>query len=349
MNKQKNNNSYSSDVYKKIFETAQDSIFLLTKNNIFIDCNPYTCEMFNCEKEDIIGTTPVEWSPELQFDDVPSEKKAVNYIKKAFSGVPQRFEWIHKRKSGELFYCEVSLNKVVVDEEDYLQAIVREITEKKFREEVEMIFSKIIDHDTRNLAFTTSSYIELIRKNFDISEKLAHYLERIEENLEELINIINKFSILHEILYNTKKESINLNETINKSVQSYEDKIKEKNVIIENKVNKAHKVIAGNLLVEVINNLISNSLKHSNSKKIVIKSKETPERIILVFSDDGKGIEENIIPNLFRKGIKGTESKGSGLGLYITKKIINLYEGHIIARNGRKGGAEFIIELEKAD
>ncbi|UJG41198.1 MAG: PAS domain-containing sensor histidine kinase [Candidatus Heimdallarchaeum aukensis] len=349
MSKQKNKKTNNTEVYKKIFQTAQDSIFLLNKNNVFIDCNPYTCDMFNCEKEDIIGTTPVEWSPELQFDEVPSEKKAKQYINKAFSGTPQRFEWIHKKKTGELFYCEVSLNKVVIDGEDFLQAIVREITEKKFIEEVDLIFSKIIDHDTRNIAFATTSYINLIRNNFEVNEKLDNYLKRIEDNLEELMSIINKFSILHEVMYETKKQVINLYETVCKSIQLFEEKLGEKKVVVENKINKNHKVIAGNLLIEVINNLISNSLRHANANKVLIKSKETPEKIILVFADDGKGFDENLLPNLFKEGIKGRDSKGSGLGLYISKKIINLYEGHISARNASKGGAEFIIELEKAD
>lgn len=132
----------SETKYRRLFETAGDAIFIL-KDDLFIDCNSKTLELFNCTKEQIIGKPPYMFSPEKQYDGLSSKKKALLKINGAKSGVPQHFEWIHKKYSGELFDAEVSLNKVRIEGEDLLQAIVRDISERKKTEKHFEIRSRI--------------------------------------------------------------------------------------------------------------------------------------------------------------------------------------------------------------
>lgn len=121
--------------YRSLFNSAADAIFIL-KENIFIDCNPTTVEIFGCEdKSDILNRSPWEFSPTYQPDGRPSQKKAAELIQKALDGEAQNFIWKHTKLDGTLFDAEVSLNRISIDGKNYLQALVRDITERKKAEE----------------------------------------------------------------------------------------------------------------------------------------------------------------------------------------------------------------------
>ena len=126
--------SQNENRYRTLFESAQDAIFLMQEDR-FMDCNPHALRMFRCRREQIIGETPVRFSPPVQSDGRDSGCKATERIQAAISGVPQYFEWRHCRLDGSVFEVEVSLNRIELDEQAILLAIVRDITQRKQAEE----------------------------------------------------------------------------------------------------------------------------------------------------------------------------------------------------------------------
>ncbi len=116
--------------YRTIFESANDAIFIMDKNK-FIDCNEKALEMFDCDEEEILQKPPWKFSPERQPDDIISKEKAEEKIMKALEGEPQSFDWVHKRMDGSEFHAEINLSRYEIDDEVFVLAIVRDITERR--------------------------------------------------------------------------------------------------------------------------------------------------------------------------------------------------------------------------
>jgi PAS domain S-box-containing protein len=119
--------------YRTLFDGAGDALFLL-QNERFIECNVAALTMFRATREQLLGATPVDFSPPVQPDGRPSLEKALEKIGATAADTRQHFEWRHRRADGTEFDAEVTLNGVDVPGGSYYIAIVRDVTERKERD-----------------------------------------------------------------------------------------------------------------------------------------------------------------------------------------------------------------------
>jgi PAS domain S-box-containing protein len=120
--------------YRAAFDSANIGFAILT--DVFHDCNRALCEMWGCPRQDLIGRSPSEFSPEFQPDGRPSTEAAQAHIDAALLGEQQFFYWHHKKLNGELVECEVALKAVTIDGKPALLASVSDIGARKKAEEV---------------------------------------------------------------------------------------------------------------------------------------------------------------------------------------------------------------------
>lgn len=179
----------SEEKFRLLFETANDAIFLMDKN-VFIDCNRKALEMFGCVKEQIIGKSPVALSPERQPDGELSKDKALQKIEAALNGKPQFFEWVHVKCDGTRFYTEVSLNAFHVKEKKLIQAIVRDVTERKRMQE-ELRLLSITDPLTG--VYNRRYFIQKLKEEIDRAKRTNRSFSLIMLDIDYFKNINDRF------------------------------------------------------------------------------------------------------------------------------------------------------------
>ncbi|OHC65797.1 MAG: hypothetical protein A2040_04460 [Rhodocyclales bacterium GWA2_65_19] len=116
--------------YRQLFEQANDGIFLLDATG-FLDCNQHGASMYGLNRKDVIGRSPAELCPERQASGQLSADVVAEKIAAAMKGDISRFEWTAMRVDGALLDVEISLSSVEMAGGLCLQAIVRDITERK--------------------------------------------------------------------------------------------------------------------------------------------------------------------------------------------------------------------------
>jgi PAS domain S-box-containing protein len=121
----------SEEQYRTLYQATRDAVMLLD-DKAFFDCNPATLKIFGCEtREQFIGKHPSEFSPEYQPDGQDSVSLSARRIETALREGSCFFEWQHKRLDGTEFPAEVLLSAMEIRGRKILQAVVRDITERK--------------------------------------------------------------------------------------------------------------------------------------------------------------------------------------------------------------------------
>ncbi|HEX3010228.1 MAG TPA: PAS domain-containing protein, partial [Bacteroidales bacterium] len=108
--------------YQILFKNANDAI-LLIKDHYIIDCNLKSCEIFNCEKEYLVGKSLLNFSSESK-----NAERLLEYIKLS-SSKPQHFEWKYSRNEEKSFDAEVTLNQVDMSGTLFIQVFIKDVTE----------------------------------------------------------------------------------------------------------------------------------------------------------------------------------------------------------------------------
>ncbi len=188
--------------YRVLFEAANDAIFIMQGEN-FIDCNQKTLELFGCTKEQIIGKTPFHYSSPIQKDGSNSRKAGQKRIRAVLSGNPQRFEWTHARYDGILFDAEISLNRVQIGSDSYIQAIVRDISERKAvehqLEQSEQLYRSLFEKNISVMLLIDPENGAI----FDANPSACLYYGYSKEKLQTMkitdINVLTKEEVFNEM------------------------------------------------------------------------------------------------------------------------------------------------------
>lgn len=189
----------NEEKYRTLFSKANDAIFIMN-NDLFIDCNDKTLEMFGCTRDEIIGHPPYEFSPKVQPDGLNSKDKALEKINDALAGTSQNFYWKHKKKSGVTFDAEVSLNAFYIGDDLFIQAIVRDATDKMQLSKNVEIQKERMEEMYKYISASDISFKDQLTNLLDLATKSlgmeVGLLSRIDDNNYSIVDFITKSTML---------------------------------------------------------------------------------------------------------------------------------------------------------
>lgn len=214
-------------------------------------------------------------------------------------------------------------------------------------------FMMAVTHELKTPIATTRLSLEtLLRRKLDETQQQKLLVSALSETnrLNILTNNILLASQMEEKTFQRENEQINLADVVETVVNDYKNRFPGRK--IDSATDKDIYIDGDELLMQIaLSNLIDNALKYTPKESpVYIDLMEEEEGIQIKVSDEGPGIadeeKQKIFQKFYRSGSENTrKAKGTGLGLYLTKKIIEQHNGDIFVMNNTPGGSIFVIQF----
>ncbi|TFG01177.1 MAG: response regulator [Promethearchaeota archaeon] len=249
----------------------------------------------------------------------------------------------------ERLYLIMTATAILDKKGEIIQIIqtIEDRTESKHIKDRKEFLNSIFRHDANNMINVCHGFLKLLEKT-ELTEVQKDYLQEAINASRGVISIIEKVSKLQKV-GREETQDLSLGDLIQEIVNKNQFQAKEKGITIEVCLPEfSSNVQAGELLEDVFINIIGNSLQHSQCDKIKISGRESKDAIICCIEDNGKGIKEEDKEMIFNQGFKRGKSAGSGLGLFLVKKITNNYGAKVYVKDSQLGGVKFEVQLKKS-
>ncbi|MDP4115481.1 MAG: PAS domain S-box protein [Bacteroidota bacterium] len=328
----------------------------------FLEINESYEKITGLKRENIIGKTVREVLPNIENYWIEV------YGQVALTGIPIHFENLAAEldKYFSVYAYSPKKNHFAVMVTDVTKRTKEEKIIHKQNEELkevnaakDKLFS-IIAHDLRGPFSGFMGLLEGLANNIDNFEKeditrSAEVMHTTAKKIYELLNNLLEWSRLQLGKTEFKPKTINLFNIIEELEQLFRSATTNKSISFNNLVNPDIYISGDqNMLLTVLRNLISNAIKFTNlGGEVLINAREESEMIEILVSDNGVGIPQNLIENLFSidaafttKGTNGEE--GSGLGLMLCNELVKKNKGSIRVLSEVGKGTSFVILLPKS-
>ncbi len=351
-------------------EKSPSTIVITDLNNNIEYANPTFSEITGYTREEIIGKNPRT----LNSGETPHETFKVLWDT-VLSGEKWHGEFHNKKKNGELYWESASISTIKDHEGKVIRYIkvAEDITEKKRMQEslklaketaetanrAKSQFLANMSHELRTPLNAIIGFSEvLMKENYgELNEKQADYTNDIFESGKHLLLLINDILDLSKVEANKlelKLTEFDLGDTIQNSTIMIKEKTLKHGITLSIEIDDDVKEILADerMIKQILYNLLSNAAKFTpDGGKIKIKAKLQDNEYLVTIEDTGIGIESKYEDRIFKvfeqldSDMKRTQ-KGTGLGLALSKKLIELHGGKIWFKSeGKDKGTTFYFSI----
>jgi PAS domain S-box-containing protein len=267
-----------------------------------------------------------------------------------------------RKKNGIIFPLFLAVTHTNNHGKPLFVGMVKDLTEQKRLEKLKNEFISTISHELRTPLTSIRGSLSLIDAGVvgTVDEKVSSLIQIALSNSERLILLINDILDIEKIESGEMSfdlEKVDLNKLISDSIELNQGFAREHNVLLnqENNKDKVLVYVDKNRLQQVITNLISNAVKYSPKGDIVLISTIINNRQVrLQVHDKGSGIPQSFKKRIFQKFAQADSSDtkqkgGTGLGLNISRSIIEKFGGTIGFESSSEAGTTFFFDLPMAN
>ncbi len=246
--------------------------------------------------------------------------------------------------------------------------VFRDITKEKIEEREQAEFISTASHEMRTPVAAIEGYLGLAlnENTAQIDDRARNFIQKAHESTRHLGHLFQDLLDISKVddnrLSNNPKVT-NIATFVHDVVQGLEQKANEKNLKLvyklipdDEKIKRIVPVYYSNVdndhLREIINNLVENAIKYTAAGEIIIDAEGDDSRVVISVKDSGIGIPAEDIPHLFQKFYRvdnkdTREIGGTGLGLYLCRRLTEIMSGRIWAESANQNGTTFYVELPR--
>lgn len=342
-----------------LLDSAADGILILAPDHTVERCNPAFSRMLGKPMETIRGLSHesvIRWSKlkdgltleQAEVGGWPLTPNATLYVEgdlERMNGVPLPVGIIY----ASLLSQEGRLVNII--------ATVRDITHFREAEELKSIFISVISHELKTPVALIKGYVGTLRRedaSWDryIVEDSLKVIEEEADHLTELIDNLLDASRLQAGALDINLSEVALDALVERIAERFQTQSTRHNIEVDFSPDFPVILADEDRLAQVLSNLLSNSIKYSvKGGDIQIVGQVRPDKIVVCVGDQGSGIAPEDIPHVFDRFYRASEAsrttKGAGLGLYLTRAIIEAHGGRIWVDPKPGGGARICFSLPR--
>jgi PAS domain S-box-containing protein len=325
-------------------------------DGMILDVNEAFVKMFGHRRSEVIGKSALQYWPNAE-DRVKPVRELQE--KGFFSG----WEQTMLRRSGEPFVSLMSAVVLNVGDEQLILSTWLDITERKRAQEALLRSEKlasvghmaaVIAHEINNPLEAVTNALFLASTIKETPESARHFLEIADAELKRIAHITRQSLGFYR--ESNAPTLMSVNQVLDSTIDLLKSRVKAKNAVIEKQwiADVEITAVAGELR-QVFSNLLANSLDAITERgtiKLRVSTytlgKNDRSCVRITVADNGKGISRDARPHLFEPFFTTKGAVGTGLGLWVSKQIVDKHGGTICMRStsdGARSGAVFSVVL----
>jgi PAS domain S-box-containing protein len=335
-------------VKEKAIDSSINAVAITNQNGTITYVNHSLTMMFGYEHSELLGIPVVIlW------------KKKGKYVE-VMDAILDHDGWVGEleaeRHDKSVFYVQLS-GTVVRDEKNDPLALMTsfvDITERKKAiekiqesEQMKTEFMNIAAHELKTPLIPIQGYLEMLQNVNVLSDEQKHWIDICLKNVNNLKSLVDEILDVARLESNSMKfsfETLNVTALLNEIAMDMQPSFVKQALAFSIHVHQPEMFIVADALriKQVVRNLLSNALKFTPKGSIQIQASIDQKNAIISIIDTGIGISLQNLPKLFLKfsqvgDAETRQSKGTGLGLYICKKIIEAHHGWIKVESQGEG------------
>jgi signal transduction histidine kinase len=341
-----------------LLDSAADGILILSPGHTVERCNPAFAHLVDKHVEEIQGQSSesiLRWASrpqgmtleEAEAGGWPLTSQANLYLE----GDLVRDNMLPPIPIGITYAPLISDGKLT-----NIIATLRDITRFRQADELKSTFISIISHELKTPVALIKGYVSTLRREdakWDASI-VQDSLEIIEEEADRLTSMIENLldaSRLQAGGLSIKRSDICIPDFCNRLAKRFQTQTKQHRFLIDFPDDFPIILADETRIEQVVSNLLSNAMKYAPKGDIVINGQIRPETIVICVSDQGPGIAAPDIPHIFDRFYRAPDmarnTKGAGLGLYLTRAIVEAHGGHIWVDTESSKGTRICFSLPR--